>query len=590
MGRTPLALAAVAVLTTLAACDGSGGAGGGAGGGGSDASGGALAGQVEVREDAEARGPAPAVDGATDGGTITVHLPGDPGPASLDPAAGWPSTGSAIQQALTHRSLTQFRRDADGQPVLVPDLATDLGRSNDDHTEWTFTIREDATWENGATITAREVAWGITRSLDARTFPGGAGSEYARSFFAGSEQYAGPYTDPDATWEGVRVDGQDITITMSRPFPEMDHWASFVAMGPAPRGAASAPPAYGRKPLSSGPYRVKSFTPHEKLVLVRNDQWLAASDPARHQYADRWVFKFDQDQARVDRVMLAGGAAAEAAIATAVGSARYAQAEDELGDRLVRQPSTCVTTLTPDYTKITDIEVRRALAHAYPYQDVWYTLGEVPGVTLVPAQGILPPGVPGRRDVLVDGDQVEFDPEKAQELLAAAGYADERYPITMIYHRGDPIAEQVQDEVTRGFEESGFAVRAIGVDESPYRVWLDPEHPTNKRLNLRGMHWCADWPSGSTMIPPMLGTGAAYNTASFSEPAVDREIERIARLPLEDQADAWGALDETIMTDYFPIIPTAYRTDLFAFGARIGNPSGDRATGAPNYRDLYVSR
>ncbi len=32
---------------------------------------------------------------------------------------------------------------------LVPDLATDLGTPNEDFTEWTFTIRDDATWENG---------------------------------------------------------------------------------------------------------------------------------------------------------------------------------------------------------------------------------------------------------------------------------------------------------------------------------------------------------------------------------------------------------------------------------------------------------
>ena len=123
---------------------------------------------------------------------------------------------------------------------------------------------------------------------------------------------------------------------------------------------------------------------------------------------------------------------------------------------------------------------------------------------------------------------------------------------------------------------------------SPYDIWLDKENKTNKQLNLRGVNWCSDWPAGSTMIPPLLKTGAVYNTAQFSEPEIDQKMEDIATMPLEDQADAWGALDEEIMTKYFPIIPTAFRNDLFVFGSKIGNPSGDGALGAPNYKDVYV--
>ena len=90
------------------------------------------------------------------------------------------------------------------------------------------------------------------------------------------------------------------------------------------------------------------------------------------------------------------------------------------------------------------------------------------------------------------------------------------------------------------------------------------------------------------MIPALLRTGATYNTAQFSEPAIDDEMDAIATMPLDEQADAWGALDEKIMTEYFPIIPTAFRNDLFVFGEKVGNPTGDGSIGAPNYKDLYV--
>ena len=582
----PLALVAVAALLVLSACDG------GTKEERGRADGATTHGEQRVEtKDAGRQGPAAAIEGASTGGSITVYLPGDVGPDTLDPTSGWFATGSSIQQALTSRSLTQYVRDEGGQPVLVPDLATDLGTHNEDYTEWTFTIRDDATWEDGQPVTATEVAFGICRSLDSEAFPSGPGAKYSKHYFAGAKDYDGPYTGKDPTceqWDGVSVDGQDVTIKMSVPFPDMDYWGAFMAMGPAPLGNASKPPKYGTKPLSNGPYKVESFKPNEELILVKNEQWSADSDPGRHQYADEFVFKFNQDQAEVDEIMLSDTYESQVAISTSLGSDKYDNAKSQLGDRLVQQTSPCVSMLTPDYTKITDINVRKALAYAYPYQDVWTAAGEVPGVTRVPANSLMPPSVAGKKEFQVDGEQITYDPEKSKELLAEAGYGDKPYRITMVFYEVDSWTVAAQDEVTRGFEAGGFSVKAIPVQESPYNIWLDPDNKVNKTLNVRGINLCADWPTGTTMLPPLLSRSGAGNTAYFDEPSVDEEMDRIATLPLDEQADAWGALDEKIMMEYFPIIPTAFRNKLFVFGSKIGNPTGDGSIGAPNYKDLFV--
>ena len=349
----PLALVAGAALLTLAACGGGSSDDGDNGNGGEKRE---FGDQTGGTKDAERQGPAAEVDGAAAGGTVTVYLPGDPGPDTLDPTAGWSVTGNSIQQALTSRSLTQYVRDNEtGDPVLVPDLATDLGTPNEDYTEWTFTIRDDATWEDGQPVTADEVAFGICRSLDSEAFPSGAGTEYSKTYFEGAADYEGPYTAKDPKcekWTGISVDGQDVTIKMAKPFPDMDYWGAFMAMGPAPLGNASKPPNYGNKPLSNGPYKVDSYKPNEELVLVKNDQWSADSDPGRHQYADEFVFKFNQDQAKVDEIMLSDNSDSQTAISTGLGSDKYNDANGQLGDRLVQQTSQCVSTLTPDYTKI----------------------------------------------------------------------------------------------------------------------------------------------------------------------------------------------------------------------------------------------
>lgn len=583
----PLALVAGAALLTLAAC------GGGSSDGDSDSKGSdrSFGDQDGGTKDAERQGPAPEIDGAAQGGTITVFHPGDPGPDTLDPTAGWSVVGNSIQQALASRSLTQYARDESGQPVLVPDLATDLGTPNEDFTEWTFTIRDDATWEDGKKISADEVAFGICRSLDSDAFPSGPGTEYSKAYFLGANDYKGPYTGKDPKcekWDGISVSGQDITIKMSKPFPDMDYWGSFMAMGPSPMGNSSKPPNYGNKPLSNGPYIVDKFIANEELKLVKNDQWDPNSDPARHQYADAWVFKFNQEQNKIDEIMLSGNSESQTAISAALGSDKYNDANSKLGDRLVQQTAQCVSTLTPDYTQITDINVRKALAYAYPYEDVWISGGEVPGITRIPANSVMPPGMAGKKDFQVDGEQITYDPDKSKELLAEAGFGDKPYEITMVYYEVDPLAKPAQDQISKGFAAGGFKVKAIPIQDSPYNIWLDPDNKTNKQLNLRGVNWCSDWPAASTMIPPLLKTDAVYNTAGFSEPAIDDEMDAISTKPLEEQAGAWGDLDEKIMTDFFPIIPTAFRNDLFVFGEKVGNPTGDGSIGAPNYKDLFI--
>jgi peptide/nickel transport system substrate-binding protein len=583
----PLAVLAGAALLTLAAC----------GGGGEEEAGEKKEFEEAaetIAKDPERQGPAAEIEGASAGGTITVQLPGDPGPTSMDPTEGWSVTGNSIQQALTSRSLTQYARDPEsGDMILVPDLATDLGTPNEDFTEWTFTIRDDATWENGQPVTAEEVAFGICRSMDSDTFPGGPGTEYSQTYFFGAGEYTGPYTgkDPDcADWGGVTVDGQDITIKMAKTFPDMDYWGAFMAMGPAPLGKASNPPDYGQQILSNGPYKVESFRPNEELVLVKNDQWNPDSDPARHQYADKWIFKFNADSDQVDQLMLSGNTESQTTVSAAIGSNNYERANAELGERLVQQSSQCTSFWSPDYTKITDINVRKALAYAYPYEDVWTASGEVPGVTRVPANSIMPPGMAGKHDYFVDGEQFVYNPDKSKELLAEAGFEPGEYEIHMVYYEVDPLAVAGQKQIVAGLEEAGFTVVNGGypVQVSPYDIWLDPDNKLNKKLNLRGVNWCSDWPSGLTMLPPLTKSGATYNTSLFSEESVDQRMAEIPELPLEEQADAWGQLDEDLSTEFFPIIPTAFRNDLFAFGEKVGNPTGDGALGAPNYKDLYV--
>jgi peptide/nickel transport system substrate-binding protein len=175
----PLAFVAGVALLTLAACGGNGD---------NTPTGGGTSPTYQpgtsVPKDPTRQGPAADIEGATPGGTINVLLPSDPGPNDLDPSGGWSVTGNSIMQGLLERSLTQYTKDPkSGDMILVPDLATDLGTPNADFTEWKFTIKPDLKWEDGSPITAEQVAFGMSRSLDTTQFPGGPGTEYSVAYF-----------------------------------------------------------------------------------------------------------------------------------------------------------------------------------------------------------------------------------------------------------------------------------------------------------------------------------------------------------------------------------------------------------------------
>ena len=253
--------------------------------------------------DATATGPV-TIDGAQKGGIVTV-LTNTGLTTTIDPAEAYYLDTMSIDGQLITRSLTQYKYDpTTKQMVLVPDLATDLGQHNDDYTKWTFTIRDGVKFEDGSPVTAKNIAWGIQRCMDAATFPTGPCQYYSNVYFRGGSTYKGPYTAPNQKFTAVKVNGNKLTIFMDKPFPDMPYWGAFPANGPVPLGKASDPKTYKNHPVSTGPYMIKSFSPSKELVLQRNPHWDPKTDPARTAYPDGYDFKTQQPSEKIDQILM----------------------------------------------------------------------------------------------------------------------------------------------------------------------------------------------------------------------------------------------------------------------------------------------
>jgi len=542
-------------------------------------------------KDPNAKAPAAPIAGAKKGGTLTVLSVA--GLTTMDPTeAYYINTGSILTNLVT-RTLTQYTYDpTTKQMVLIPDLATDLGRPNKDFTKWTFTLRDGVKFENGQPVTPEDIKYGIERSFDRATFPGGA--NYSNQYFLDGDTYKGPYKSP-GDYKGVTINGMDITIKMAKPFPDMPYWGAFPAMGPIPPGKDSDPATYKNHPWATGPYMFKqgSYVPGQSLTLVKNPYWDANTDPARHQYINEFDFDFSTDSAKIDATLLADTGQGQTTISyDNVLAADYQQFSTKASDRLIVGSEPCTFMWYPDNRLITDINVRRALAYAYPYQAAWAAGGYIQGVTRTPASNVMPPGIPGRVEYnpLPGHTPASTDPAKAKQLLQQSGNMN--YDIKFAYSTDVPTSVAVKNVVVQALTQAGFKVSPVATTSANYvaDILTNPKAD----VNVRSVGWCSDWPSGSSWIPPEFQTtdiatsGFGSNYEAFSEKAVDDKITQIQLLPLAEQPAAWNALDKEIQTKYFPVVVTGYGGVAMMRGSKVHNDNIDNTSGMPTWKDMWI--
>src|SRR3954449_1672334 len=450
--KKPAVVLATAALMTLAACGG--GSGNSTSTGNKTLAAGGAAGSFKNKD---AKAPLAMPSDASEGGTLTVLT--NQVPAYLDPTQAYFTDSTAILSDLVTRSLTQYAyNEKTNDMQLIPDMATDLGRPSSDNKSWTFTLRPGLKFEDGTPVKAEDVAYAIKRSFAIEELP--EGPTYNTTFFLDGDKYKGPFKDK-GEYKGVVVKGNDITIKMRRPFTDMDYYASFPAFTAIPQ-SKDDPATYGNHPLATGPYKFADYKPGTSLTLVKNDQWKASTDPGRIQSADGWDFKFGQDTAKLENIIINDNGTAQTTLTyDNVSPSSYRQMQSDKA-RVAVGGQPCTFMIYMDMTKIKDKNVREAIGWAFPYVSYWKARGFVIGVTQVPGTSILPPGTAGRveYDALGNGGD-KTDPAKAKELLKKAGYKPGEYELKWYFTSDDAQRVAGKDEMVKGFEKAGFKVTPI---------------------------------------------------------------------------------------------------------------------------------
>jgi len=584
--KKPAVVLSAAALMTLAACGGGSGnsstssetkslgAGGGAG----------------AFKNATAKAPLAVPSDAAKGGTLTVLT--NQVPATLDPTRAYFTDSTAIMSDLVTRSLTQYSyNEKTNDMQLIPDMATDLGRPSSDNKAWTFTLRQGLKYEDGTPVKAADVAYAVKRSFAIAELPDGP--TYNTTFFLDGDKYKGPFKDK-SNYPGVVVKGNDITIKMRRPFTDMDYYASFPQFTAIPQ-AKDDPQNYESHPLATGPYKFADYKPGSSLTLVKNTSWDPKTDPGRIQAVDGWNFKFGQDTAKLENVIINDNGSAQTTLTyDNVSASSFRQIASDKA-RLVTGTSPCTYMWFIDMTKVKDIRVRRAIGWAFPYEAYWKGLGEIEGVTRVPGTSILPPGTAGRvqYQALPGQDGKTTDPAKAKALLKQAGYKPGQFEIKFLFASDDAQAVEGKNQIVKGLEAAGFKATPLASTSETIR---DQRADAKGPSTVRSSGWCSDWPTGGSWFPAqwagsLVGLEGMPNPSNFKEADMDADQNRILdTLSPAQAAPAWGQFDRKLETKYYPAVNVGYSGTAMIHGSKVGGMANDNVRGMPTFARMYITK
>jgi peptide/nickel transport system substrate-binding protein len=188
---------------------------------------------------------------------------------------------------------------------LVGDLAEGLGVPTDGGKTWTYKLRSGVKYEDGSTVTSKDVKYAVLRSTDKETFPNGPA--YFEQFLNLPAGYKGPYKSKGMNTDSAITtpDDQTIVFHLKIPFGGFDYMAQLSQTAPVPE-AKDTGAKYKEHVISSGPYMFATNEIGKHFTLKRNPNWDQATDPNRKALPDGYDVTLNVNADDIDNRLISG--------------------------------------------------------------------------------------------------------------------------------------------------------------------------------------------------------------------------------------------------------------------------------------------
>ena len=425
---------------------------------------------------------------------------------------------------------------------LVPGVAESWTIS-DDGLLYTFRIRADARWSNGAPVTARDFEFGLRRTVNPATL-----SVYSSVLF--------PIVNAEAIVDGElppeqlgvsAVDDRTLEIRLNSPTPYLlgllTHSTTYPVYPPNldEHGDRFARPG---KLVSNGAYQLSEWVVQSHVRLARNPNYW---DDAGTEIDEVWYYAIENPDAELKRYR-----AGELDITDGLPYNQLKWVRENLADELVIAPwfgsyYFGFNLSKPPFENAKDL--RTALAMAID-RDI--LTRSVTGAGEIAAYGWVPPaaGYTGQQPAWADWTQAERNAE-ARRLYAQAGYS-----------AANPLRVEVLYNTNENHKRISVAIASmwkeqLGVETSlvnqEWKVFLDTKNRREDTQVFRA-GWIGDYDDAYSFAQ-LMHSKNAQNDSAYLNPAYDALLDQSARELDAEKRIALLEEAERVLLEDLPIIP-----------------------------------
>ena len=455
--------------------------------------------------------------------TVTVAVGVDA--TAFDP---WLSTNTTDKHVVSHVFDTLLKRNADME--VVPNLAISYEATSD--TVWHFTLRDDVYFTDGEHLTAADVA-------------------YTLAHLRAEELRAPSIAQFDLITEVEVLGDYSFNIVTEEPFPALPAVLSEFWIVPQHHTEAVGTLELSRNPVGSGPYKLVDWVRDSHMLLQANEDWWNGK-PAVEFVEFRVV---PEQNARIAQIQTG-----EADIVAQIPVESLAMIERS-GRASVKEAtgprSYFVGFDTTRDGPLQDPLVRQALNYAVNVEEIIDVVFDGRGVELAT---IVTPEQFGFHDGLAP---LGYDPERAQELLAEAGYPD-----GLTFSMEAPIARYPKDsEIAQVIAGQLSAVGVtVNLDIVEWGTYVG-QFGRGETPDLYFLGWSIPTFDPDALLTPLLLSGYPYSR--FSDDVLSEQIREARSLVNpEERAALYHEIQEG-MQELAPMVFLFQLNEIYGVSNRI---------------------